>query len=225
MALGRSLMLLLSSKFKPPMKAREQGGGGQARAAQTTACCASSRKLWRSWCRTLGQPRYRAKQISDALLHGARTIDDLVTLPKTFREALMEAGLRTGRSLIHAESASKDGTRKDGRVIETCGIPVDEENHRASLSVVSSQVLRVPLFTSTERKGARARNLLAHEIVDQSHRAGRIRFPRQQRRVPSAKAMNTFYNIYKSALRCMAMPLCSLDQSPCGQVKAFLLRG
>jgi hypothetical protein len=73
-------------------------------------------------------------------------------LPKAFREALRERGYRTGRSLVHTESSSKDGTRKfllrlqDGRVVETVGIPVDDENQRRLTVCVSSQVLTPSSF-------------------------------------------------------------------------------
>lgn len=67
-------------------------------------------------------------------------------LPKALRERLREAGFRTGRSSIHTESACSDGTRKfllrlrDDRVVETVGIPVDDENHSRLTVCVSSQV-------------------------------------------------------------------------------------
>ena len=78
------------------------------------------------------QGSYRAKQLQDAVLGGARAIADVTTLSKEFRGALADRGVRTGRSLLHHEVRAADGTRKfllqlfDGRVVETVGIPVDD---------------------------------------------------------------------------------------------------
>jgi 23S rRNA (adenine2503-C2)-methyltransferase len=80
-----------------------------------------------------GQPKYRAKQLLDGILQGARSLDDIKGLPKTFIEVLKSAGVRTGRSILHKSVSAPDGTQKfllqlqDGRVVETVGIPNDSE--------------------------------------------------------------------------------------------------
>ena len=75
------------------------------------------------------KPAYRGKQLYDALTSGAATLDAATSLPKAWRESLVERGASTGRSSIHAVAASTDGTAKlllrlhDGHVIEAVGIP------------------------------------------------------------------------------------------------------
>ena len=87
---------------------------------------------------------------------------------------MVEAGITTGRSRIISEAASHDGTRKflcqlaDGRVVETVGIPQLEASVPRLTACISSQV-GCPMrctFCATG-KGGFARNLKAHEILDQ----------------------------------------------------------
>jgi hypothetical protein len=59
-----------------------------------------------------GQLGYRGKQLKDALLQGARAVADISTLPKSWREELVAAGYRTGRSRIFETREAPDGTRK-----------------------------------------------------------------------------------------------------------------
>ena len=117
-------------------------------------------------------PAYRSKQLLDAMLKGARSVDDITTVPKTLRAALKAAGVRTGRSKVHHTVQAADGTRKyllqlhDGFVVETVGIPSDRDGRLTAC--VSSQV-GCPMrctFCATG-KGGYARNLAPHEIVDQ----------------------------------------------------------
>eukprot|EP00892_Ulva_mutabilis_P008955 jgi/Ulvmu1/6431/UM003_0060.1 len=124
-------------------------------------------------CEDLGHPKYRGKQIHDALMHGATAVNDLNQLPKTLRADLTEANITTGRSRAFSEVTATDGTRKflrqlhDGRVVETVGIPSDSPKPRLT-ACVSSQV-GCPMrctFCATG-KGGFARGLAAHEIVDQ----------------------------------------------------------
>lgn len=95
-------------------------------------------------------------------------------MPKSLRTALREAGVRTGRSVVHQAVVGSDGTQKlllqlhDGRVVETVGIPADDAARPRLTVCVSSQV-GCPMrctFCATG-KGGFARNLMAHEIVDQ----------------------------------------------------------
>lgn len=71
---------------------------------------------------------------------------EISTLPKAFRESLATDGWRTGRSVLYREVSSPDGTRKfllqlkDGRVVETVGIPVDEDHGGRLTTCVSSAV-------------------------------------------------------------------------------------
>eukprot|EP00891_Asterochloris_glomerata_P009940 jgi/Astpho2/9940/Aster-06646 len=124
------------------------------------------------------QPAYRAKQLRGGLLRGARNLEDISDLPKAWREELARRGLVTGRSQLHHHVEAPDGTRKfllqlqvpdpDGLVVETVGIPASHGSRDRLTVCVSSQV-GCPMrctFCATG-KGGFARNLKAHEIVDQ----------------------------------------------------------
>lgn len=123
-----------------------------------------------------GQPAYRAKQLQAGVLQGARSIEEISTIPKAWRQALAERGVSTGRSALHHEVSAADGTRKfllrlhDGYVVETVGIPVDDDENRSHrLTVCVSSQVGCPMrctFCATG-KGGFARNLMPYEIVDQ----------------------------------------------------------
>ncbi|CAO2181594.1 unnamed protein product [Urochloa humidicola] len=125
----------------------------------------------------LGQQSYRGKQLHDLLYKSrANQIQDFNYVPKAFREALLGAGWSVGRSPVHHAVTASDGTTKillkleDNRLIETVGIPVDDDNKGSSrlTACVSSQV-GCPLRCSfcATGKGGFARNLRPHEIVEQ----------------------------------------------------------
>ncbi|CAD6234466.1 unnamed protein product [Miscanthus lutarioriparius] len=125
----------------------------------------------------LGQKSYRGKQLHDLLYKSrAKQIEDFNHVPKAFREALLGAGWSVGRSPVHHAVTASDGTTKillkleDNRLIETVGIPVDDDNKGSSrlTACVSSQV-GCPLRCSfcATGKGGFARNLQPHEIVEQ----------------------------------------------------------
>ncbi|KAF9610555.1 hypothetical protein IFM89_023220 [Coptis chinensis] len=71
----------------------------------------------------------------------------LNTVPQAFRNDLQEAGYKVGRSPIHQVVTAADGTIKalikleDNRLIETVGIPVEDNKGSSRLTAcVSSQV-------------------------------------------------------------------------------------
>lgn len=72
-----------------------------------------------------GQPKYRGKQIFEALYKGARTFDDFTTLPKKFREALSEVSFIPNASIKRKLVSQIDGTVKylyelyDGETVES----------------------------------------------------------------------------------------------------------
>ncbi|KAF6251294.1 hypothetical protein COO60DRAFT_1645229 [Scenedesmus sp. NREL 46B-D3] len=119
----------------------------------------------------MGQPAYRGKQLADGILKGARRI---AGLPASFVAQLQEAGVTTGRSVVHHTVQAPDGTSKlllqlaEGRLIEAVGIPAPAGSRERLTVCVSSQV-GCPMrctFCATG-KGGFARNLAAHEILDQ----------------------------------------------------------
>jgi 23S rRNA (adenine2503-C2)-methyltransferase len=73
------------------------------------------------------QPGYRAKQLLEGILQGARSLEQITTVPQNWRDQLIKDGVRTGRSIPCHSVSSPDGTRKfllqlyDGRVVEAVG--------------------------------------------------------------------------------------------------------
>lgn len=120
-----------------------------------------------------GQPKYRAKQLRDAVLQGAKAIEEITTIPKLWRESLVQDGVATGRSILHHEVVASCGTRKfllklhDGLVVETVGIPADGESNRLTVCVSSQVGCPMRCTFCATGKGGFARNLMPHEIVDQ----------------------------------------------------------
>lgn len=70
----------------------------------------------------------------------------LLQVPKAWRQQMADAGLITGRSVIHRQDVASDGTRKlllrlaDGKLVETVGIPANEKGQQRLTVCVSSQV-------------------------------------------------------------------------------------
>ncbi len=73
----------------------------------------------------LGQPKYRGKQIFEALYKGARNIDEFTTLPKSFREKLTENAFIPTANIKRKLVSAIDGTVKylyelyDGETVES----------------------------------------------------------------------------------------------------------
>ncbi len=78
----------------------------------------------------LGEPRYRARQLFDAL-YGQRVaaLDEISTLPKPLRARMAADGYRTGFPAIDQRFVSRDGTVRylvrfaDGQSVETVWMP------------------------------------------------------------------------------------------------------
>ncbi|PKA46236.1 23S rRNA (adenine2503-C2)-methyltransferase [Apostasia shenzhenica] len=123
-----------------------------------------------------GQQSYRGKQLHDLLYKTrAKEIQDFSHLPQAFREELRQAGWRVGRSPIHRAVAAADGTIKilirleDNRLIETVGIPVEDDKGSFRLTACVSSQVGCPLRCSfcATGKGGYSRNVRRHEIVEQ----------------------------------------------------------
>uniref|UniRef100_A0A2N9IMB0 Radical SAM core domain-containing protein n=1 Tax=Fagus sylvatica TaxID=28930 RepID=A0A2N9IMB0_FAGSY len=97
------------------------------------------------------------------------------TVPLAFRNDLQEAGWKVGRSPIHQSVTAADGTIKllikleDNRLIETVGIPVEDDKNTVRLTACVSSQVGCPLRCSfcATGKGGFSRNLKRHEIVEQ----------------------------------------------------------
>ncbi|KAF3325420.1 dual-specificity RNA methyltransferase RlmN [Carex littledalei] len=96
-------------------------------------------------------------------------------VPQEFRDALVGAGWRVGRSPVHHSVAAADGTLKillkleDNRLIETVGIPAEDKKGSVRLTACVSSQVGCPLRCSfcATGKGGFSRNLKPHEIVEQ----------------------------------------------------------
>jgi 23S rRNA (adenine2503-C2)-methyltransferase len=119
---------------------------------------------------SIGEPKYRAKQIFKGL-HERRLLsfDEMTDLPKAFREKLNSAA--TASTLkVESRYVSTDGTRRflmkthDGLPVETVFIPTDNRD-----TICFSSQSGCPLkcdFCLTAKLGL-LRNLTAGEIVEQ----------------------------------------------------------
>ncbi|XVF75334.1 hypothetical protein PTKIN_Ptkin13bG0179600 [Pterospermum kingtungense] len=123
-----------------------------------------------------GQQSYRGKQVHHLIYkRKAKEIQDFSHLPQAFRNDLMEAGWRIGRSPIYHSVTAADGTVKllikleDNRLIETVGIPVKDEKGSMRLTACVSSQVGCPLRCSfcATGKGGYSRNLQRHEIIEQ----------------------------------------------------------
>ncbi|ERN07878.1 hypothetical protein AMTR_s00012p00221620 [Amborella trichopoda] len=123
-----------------------------------------------------GQQSYRGKQIHSLLYkRKAKDIQDFSHIPQAFRDSLKEAGWKVGRSPIHQVVTAADGTIKalikleDSRLVETVGIPVEDDDGSYRLTACVSSQVGCPLrcaFCATGQ-GGYSRNLQPREIVEQ----------------------------------------------------------
>ncbi|KAH9327604.1 hypothetical protein KI387_007782, partial [Taxus chinensis] len=130
----------------------------------------------RQLAKDLGQQTYRGKQLHDLLYKvKVKNLEEYSHLPLKFREDLKNAGWKVGRSPIHHAVTATDGTIKallrleDNRLVETVGIPANEEGGSTRLTACVSSQVGCPLrctFCATG-KGGYSRNLKAHEIIEQ----------------------------------------------------------
>ncbi|KAF3775309.1 putative dual-specificity RNA methyltransferase [Nymphaea thermarum] len=123
-----------------------------------------------------GQQSYRGKQLHDLLYKKkVKEIQEFSHLPQAFRDSLKDTGWKVGRSPIHKIVTASDGTVKvllkleDSRLVETVGIPAEDEKGSIRLTACVSSQVGCPLrcaFCATG-KGGYSRNLKPYEIVEQ----------------------------------------------------------
>lgn len=139
---------------------------------------------------TAGQPRYRARQLFEAIYRQRVSIlDDITTLPQTFRQALHDQEVGVGIPVIEERFVSTDGTARylirfsDKQLVETVWMPEGDDGEtgdgseageeegrgwrRATICVSSQIGCAVGCqFCMTALLGVQ-RNLSAGEIVGQ----------------------------------------------------------
>ena len=120
-----------------------------------------------------GELSFRGKQIYNYIYNSkirSNNIDDLKTLPSSFRKKLKSEGFIVGGLKLLKRSLSNDGTLKlllstiDGEFIESVGIPTNKR-----LTVCVSSQVGCPMdckFCATGKEGLK-RSLKAGEIIEQ----------------------------------------------------------
>ena len=86
---------------------------------------------------SLGQPRYRATQLAEALYkQRVATLEEMTTLPGALRDALAAQGFAVGMPEIVQSAKSVDGTERylvrmaDGETVETVWMPDGDGGER-----------------------------------------------------------------------------------------------
>ncbi len=121
-----------------------------------------------SFAETLNQPKFRGKQIFEALYKSARDIDDISTLPKNFRDILKEHAFIPTAEIRRKLVSSIDGTVKylyamhDGETVES----VFMRYHHGNTMCISTQVgCRMGCAFCASTKAGLVRSLAPSEML------------------------------------------------------------
>lgn len=122
------------------------------------------------YCKALGQPAFRGKQIFKWLYRGITSVDEMTDLPKSLREALRKETVLTVPTIERKQVSKEDGTIKylwrlaDGNCIET----VLMRYHHGNSVCISSQVgCRMGCAFCASTLGGKIRDLTPAEMLDQ----------------------------------------------------------
>jgi len=121
-------------------------------------------------CQSLGEPKFRGKQLFQWLHRGVTSFDEMSNLSKAFRERLAETCMITAPQVARKQESALDGTIKylwrlgDGNCIET----VLMRYHHGNTVCISSQVgCRMGCAFCASTLGGKVRNLTPSEMIDQ----------------------------------------------------------
>ena len=121
------------------------------------------------WCRDLGQPAFRGKQLFQWFSRGADRPDEMTNLPRALREEVTRCGFSV--PTVERKQVSKaDGTIKylwrlsDGNCIETV---LMRYRHGNSVCISSQVGCAMGCVFCASTLGGRVRNLTAAELLDQ----------------------------------------------------------
>ena len=96
----------------------------------------------------LGAPKYRARQLADALYRQrVSAVDEMTTLPLDLRERMIAAGFVVGRPEMVQTAKSVDGTERylmrmgDGETVETVWMPEGDGGERGDGSEAAAEEL------------------------------------------------------------------------------------
>lgn len=123
-----------------------------------------------AFCKELGQPSFRAKQIFSWMHKGVTDFEEMSNLSKELRQTLRERAYVTHPTVERKQMSREDGTIKylwrlmDGNCVET----VLMKYHHGNTVCVSSQVgCRMGCAFCASTLGGKVRDLAASEILDQ----------------------------------------------------------
>lgn len=123
-----------------------------------------------AFCKELGQPSFRAKQIFSWMHKGVTDFEEMSNLSKELRQTLRERAYITHPTVERKQMSREDGTIKylwrlmDGNCVET----VLMKYHHGNTVCVSSQVgCRMGCAFCASTLGGKVRDLAASEILDQ----------------------------------------------------------
>ncbi|KAJ1399337.1 Ribosomal RNA large subunit methyltransferase RlmN/Cfr [Sesbania bispinosa] len=178
MALLQHCSVPLARALRPPPRTRAMAFASSSPRTNSNSqvLLGLSEKDLQQLALDLGQQGFRGKQLYHLIYkRKLREVQDFIQLPQAFRNDLEEAGWKVGRSPIFQTVTAADGTVKlllkleDNRLIETVGIPVEDDKGSVRLTACVSSQVGCPLRCSfcATGKGGFSRNLRKHEIVEQ----------------------------------------------------------
>jgi len=120
--------------------------------------------------KSLGEPKFRAKQIFTWLSKGVKSFDEMSNVPKSLRDKLSESSHISTLNMLRKQVSAQDGTIKylwelaDGNAVET----VLMHYEHGSTVCISSQVgCRQGCAFCASTIGGLVRNLSASEMLDE----------------------------------------------------------
>ncbi len=123
-----------------------------------------------SYIVSLGEPKFRAKQVFEWMFKGVRSFDEMNNIPKTLKEKLKEGADLEAAKILKVQTSRKDGTRKylfelnDGQCIESVLMRYSYGN---TVCISSQAGCRMACSFCASCLGGLGRNLTAGEISDQ----------------------------------------------------------
>jgi len=135
--------------------------------AHTTSLLGMDRDELAALVSEAGEPRYRAKQIMDAVYRQrVETLEEISTLPQEFREKLSASGVMVGAARIENKFISVDGTVRyligfgDGQSVETVWMPEGDGGEAGDGSEAGEEA-----ESGASPSGAKARSEIGEPIA------------------------------------------------------------
>lgn len=119
---------------------------------------------------SLGEKKFRAKQVFEWMHKGVRSFEEMTNLPKSFREKLTESAELEALETETLQVSKKDGTRKylfrlpDGQFVESVLMKYSYGN---TVCISTQAGCRMGCAFCASCEGGLIRNLTAGEILDQ----------------------------------------------------------